>query len=355
MILLENEKNVINGLVDSIRHITKINIFDFDGTIFKSPVPNGKIWDSKTFGKLMADSSRGGLGWFQHTITLDNKYIKDSTFNEDVVSDVRKSMADPSCATILLTGRDTSFTSRIRDIVSSIGLVFDDFGLKPEPKVGEVRETTMNFKKRFIKEMIEKYGADKVEMWEDRQKHVIAFREYLTALGVNSGVNFIDRPETHMNSDLEREVVNYLSSKNASFAPVNESVTLDKTATYWGVKLSSESYDDLISAVGSFVPEGWKLYAHHMTMLFGRNKNEAVEKYLADHLGETVELTAIELGISPDAIAVKINSSVPSDNKIPHVTIATPQNGKAVKSNMITDWTRLNKSIKLSGIVSAFR
>jgi hypothetical protein len=44
-----------------------------------------------------------------------------------------------------------------------------------------------------------------------------------------------------------------------------------------------------------------------------------------------------------------------SDNKIPHVTIATPQNGKAVKSNMITDWTRLNKSIKLSGIVSAFR
>ena len=349
------EKNVINESVDGIRHITKINIFDFDGTIFNSPVPNGKIWDSKTFGRLMAEPSRGGLGWFQHTITLDDKYIKDSTFNEDVVADVRKSMSDPSCATILLTGRDTSFTSQIRAIVSSIGLVFDDFGLKPEPKVGEVRETTMNFKKRFIKEIIEKYGANKVEMWEDRQKHVIAFREYLTAIGVNSGVNFIDRPETHMNSDLEREVVNHLSSKKTSIASVNESVTPNKNVTYCGVQLSSESHDDLISAVGSFIPEGWNLYAHHMTMLFGRNKNEAVEKYLVDHLGETVELTATELGISSDAIAVKINSLVPSDNKIPHVTIATPQNGKAVKSNMITDWTRLNKSIKLSGIVSAFR
>src|SRR5574343_68294 len=355
MILLENEKNLINGIADGIRHITKINIFDFDGTIFNSPVPNGKIWDSKTFGRLMADSSRGGLGWFQHTITLDNKYIKDSTCNEEVVAAVRKSMADPSCATILLTGRDTSFSNRIRDILSSNGLVFDDFGFKPEPKVGEIRETTMNFKKRFIKEMIEKYGANKVEMWEDRQKHVITFREYLTVLGVNTGVNFIDRPETHMKAELEREVVNQLISRSPKFSVMNESVTLDRSATYWGVKLSSESYDDLISTLESQIPEGWKIYAHHMTMLFGKNKNDVVEKYLVEHMGDTVELTAIELGISPDAMAVKISSSVPSDNKIPHITIATPPNGKAVNSNKITDWIRLNKSIKLSGIVSAFR
>jgi len=150
--------------------------------------------------------------------------------------------------------------------------------------------------------------------------------------------------------------VNQLIARSPKFSSMTESVELDrKGANYWGVKLSSESYDDLISELSAFIPNGWTIYAHHMTMLFGKTKNETVEKYLVDHIGDTVDLTAVELGVSPDAIAVKIVSSVPTDNKISHVTIATPPNGKPFKSNLITNWSKLNNSIKLSGIVSAFR
>ena len=349
MILLENEKNLINSIVDGIRHVNKINIFDFDGTIFNSPVPNRGIWDSKTYGRLMGDSSRGGLGWFQHTITLDDKYIGDSNFNEDVVADVRKSMNDPNTATILLTGRDTSFSGQIKRILSSADLVFDDFGFKPEPKDGEIRETTMNFKKRFIKEMLSKYGADAVEMWEDRQKHVITFDEYLDALGVNAGVNFIDRPETHMKPELERELVSQLLPHSPKFE------SADRQPTYWGVMLNSDSYDALMNAFNNIIPNGWTIYAHHMTMLFGKNKNDLVKNYIDTNIGETVDLMAVAIGVSDDAIAVQIQSSVPSDNKIPHVTIATPPRGKPFKSNLITDWKKLETPIKLSGIISAFQ
>ena len=73
------------------------------------------------------------------------------------------------------------------------------------------------------------------------------------------------------------------------------------------------------------------------------------------NIGETVDLMAVAIGVSDDAIAVQIQSSVPSDNKIPHVTLATPPRGKAFNSNLITDWKKIEHPIKLSGIISAFQ
>ena len=54
--------------------------------------------------------------------------------------------------------------------------------------------------------------------------------------------------------------------------------------------------------------------------------------------------------ISEDAIAVKVDG-YHSSNKIPHVTIAIPKDGKPFHSNLITDWRPVDEEIILKGKV----
>jgi len=356
MVNYKEDKDLFDALVPNASAPIKIDIFDFDGTIFNSPVPNRKLWDSKTYGRLMEDSSRGGLGWFQHNVTLSNKYIQGSDFNYDVVNEVRKSMADPSAVTVMLTGRDTTFTSHVLEILARESLVFDEYGFKPAPKAGEIRTTTMNFKQDFINGLISKYGVRKVSMWEDRPKHVTKFNEFLTAIGVNNGVHYIEKPEVHMEPALEQELVRHLIASAPSYAPHprTESVERKRKPLFCGVFLYNDSHDLLVDELGTYIPHDWKIFAHHMTICLGMSKNPTTEQYINDHIGMESNMTAVAIGISSDAIAVKVESDVPTDNKVAHVTIATPPNGKPYNSNKITEWKPLDTPIKLSGLIDAF-
>ena len=57
-----------------------------------------------------------------------------------------------------------------------------------------------------------------------------------------------------------------------------------------------------------------------------------------------------EIGVSEDAIAVKVDG-YHSNNKIPHVTIAIPKDGKPFHSNLITDWRPVDEEIIIKGKV----
>jgi len=78
-----------------------------------------------------------------------------------------------------------------------------------------------------------------------------------------------------------------------------------------------------------------------------------VQKFISQNMGKDVELTAVELGKSNDAMAVKIQSNVPSQNDLTHITVAVPPDGKPVKSNFITNWERLPEPIKLRAKIGA--
>jgi predicted kinase len=116
---------------------------------------------------------------------------------------------------------------------------------------------------------------------------------------------------------------------------------------YNGVMLDGTSKSKLLSAVGQFIPEGWKTFAHHMTISFGKPLENR------GNIGSFVTLRAHEIGISDMAIAVKVEG-YPSDNKIPHITVAVNVNegGKPVMSNNITEWKRLDEVITLEGKVA---
>ena len=112
--------------------------------------------------------------------------------------------------------------------------------------------------------------------------------------------------------------------------------------------LDGNSRSDLLKSVKTYIPEGWKIIAHHMTINFGKGLPDD----LKDDLGEVKEITAYEIGISEMAIAVKVKG-YHSDNTKPHVTIAVnPNGGKPVMSNDIEVWKPLPEEIKLSGVVT---
>ena len=113
------------------------------------------------------------------------------------------------------------------------------------------------------------------------------------------------------------------------------------------VVLDEQSRTELLTSFKDYVPLGWKLFGHHMTIKFG----SGLPFEIAHLCDESVTLVVTHIGISDKAIAVKVNG-FPSFNKIPHITIAVndSEGGKPVMSNNITDWKKVNP-IELTGSV----
>lgn len=183
--------------------MTTLNIFDFDSTLFLSPMLSCNLWHS-SFINLITTENLIGPGWWRdvRSLELDNHdKLKQSQWegywNEDVVDKVRLSMKDVSHMTVLLTGRRYHpFHSLIHDMLSSKGLQFDLIGLRPDPEelIGDdtglgfnyepnVFDTTMEFKTSFIVNMLSTLPDIKyLKMWDDRISHIYIFQTYLNRL-----------------------------------------------------------------------------------------------------------------------------------------------------------------------------
>lgn len=118
---------------------------------------------------------------------------------------------------------------------------------------------------------------------------------------------------------------------------------------YSAIVLNDESQKNLIDHFGSNLPDGWKVFAHHMTIIFGKGIEDKSE------IGKEVVLTVTALGSSDMALAVKVEG-YPTTNDIPHVTVAVnvAEGGKPFMSNKITDWgtVDLGYPLKLYGTVT---
>ena len=116
---------------------------------------------------------------------------------------------------------------------------------------------------------------------------------------------------------------------------------------YSCVLLDNQSKSTLLSMVGDRIPEGWKVFAHHMTINLGELKDKA-------DLGKEVTLTVEALGLSDMAMAVRV-SGYPTKNEIPHITVAVnPEGGKPVMSNQISKWQPI-KTFMIKGVVTEIK
>lgn len=122
---------------------------------------------------------------------------------------------------------------------------------------------------------------------------------------------------------------------------------------YSAIVLTQESHDKLVRIFSDdiFIPHDWEIFAHHMTFAF--------KKPLPDELkeleGEETTLYATHFGKSDMACAVKVEGDYTSysENEIPHITLAVnkKEGGSPVMSKDIDNWSELDPSIELKGVI----
>jgi hypothetical protein len=149
---------------------SKLSVFDFDGTLFKSPdKPNGyegNWWASKE-------------SLNEPTVP---KNAPDQFWNLDIVSAARKELSDPKNYVIMLTGRiDQFFEDRINELLKQRKLNFRLVGLN------EFGMDTAEFKINKINQILKKYPSIKnIEMWEDEPEKVSIYKaEFKDKIKIN--------------------------------------------------------------------------------------------------------------------------------------------------------------------------
>ena len=120
---------------------------------------------------------------------------------------------------------------------------------------------------------------------------------------------------------------------------------------YSAVVLTENSRSRILEALAGKIPSDWDVFAHHMTIIFGKEL-PADMKHL---LGKEVELNAYALGKSDLAMALKVthNGVKVLTQKQAHITIAvnTKEGGKPVMAGEIKQWKEI-LPFKLTGIVT---
>lgn len=191
----------------------KLAIFDFDSTLFFSPLLSPTLWHPNLI-KLATAESVYGPGWWRDVRSLDlgpfeelKKTGWEGYWNEKTVKEARECIADPNTMTVVLTGRRFHpFHLLIPDMLEAKQLQFDLIGLRPDPEhvsdnhwkvrnglkqltynlASSVFNSTMHFKTCFILNILHNVKSiQNVIMWDDRIHHVNRFKEYLSQLKYN--------------------------------------------------------------------------------------------------------------------------------------------------------------------------
>lgn len=160
-------------------------------TVFKTPLPNPALWTGPTIGTLSSQDVIVNGGWWHDSrilaatgegVDVEEKRAWDGWWNEKIVELIRLSMKQKDALCVLLTGRsERGFADLIKRMINTKGLEFDMVGLKPAVSPTNQQFTsTMHFKQLFLEAMMETYKhAEEIRIYEDRPKHVKAFREFM--------------------------------------------------------------------------------------------------------------------------------------------------------------------------------
>jgi hypothetical protein len=328
------------------KKIEILNIFDFDGTMFRSPVPNPALWDSKMVGKIKEMPSTNGYGWFQDIVTLSEPAVPKNPgmewWNDIIVKEVVKSIENPKSRTALLTGRTDVFMDQIKSFAKTVGLQFDDYGLAPSQRV----ESTMQFKQGFIRKLISTHEPKEINIYDDRPKQAVQFEAFFKKEypKIKTNVVFVKAVETFLKPNIEIEVVKILKEK---YRPHVDWVA---SCRFTGVVIDSESKGILKSY---FPPvESWKPYYEHMTICLGLLSRCTQLSHLPETIiGTEVKLTVTHVGKSDDAYAVRVTVGMESINQFPHITMCVHPTSKPQFSNYIQNWKEVKEELILTGVI----
>ena len=158
-----------------MKEITKLAVFDFDGTLVDTPLPDvGKKEYKEKTGKDWPFP-----GWWGQPLSLDLS-IFDMPTVPMVMSAYKKEKISPDTCMVMLTGRMVKLGDMVKKILDSKGLTFDEYHFNR----GGSTETA---KMKTMESLLEKYPkVYELEMWDDRLAHIPVFQSWGDSL-VKSG------------------------------------------------------------------------------------------------------------------------------------------------------------------------
>lgn len=187
----------------------KLEIFDFDGTLIKSPQPN-TIINVPGIGELPAEAAyerwlilnkkrpKKLRGWNGNSETLRHpifpRPLQEGMVNRAVADRFLESKHNSDVRTVIMTGRHVGLSFLVHQILLGYNLLTADEISKQTVETRFFFRTNKNpnsliWKKNKITEWSESHFS--IEIWEDREDHYQAFEELL------SGMDYLDYYHVH--------------------------------------------------------------------------------------------------------------------------------------------------------------
>ncbi|CAG8529333.1 10317_t:CDS:1 [Funneliformis mosseae] len=314
----------------------KINIFDFDGTLFSSPEPNPEIWEKRLIG-MLKEENKIFRGWYQDKRSLETCETG-NRWNNKLVETVKLSMRAENHLTVLLTGRNyNEFHEMITEMVERRGMKFDVMGFKPNINLldwqsyykthiiktvgrdiyqeiilkkstieGTQRLTTKQFKFNFINDLISHHPSTiSISIWEDRKPHLkafeIFFKELKTLGKIKEGiVHMVKLPKIPLEPFAEYHMVMGMVNDHNE-RTVNNKIGIVRKIQYAGIFFDDHVIDQLKKNFpppenyGEWVFEG--SYVHIRT----NTNNEWLNSYCGGR-GAIVTMRVTAFGIYQERI-----------------------------------------------------
>lgn len=149
----------------------KLRIFDFDGTLYRSPTP--------------PDAHEGE--WWGSSSSLEPPHVpeghSEQMWHPDAVDRMRQSMRDPNVHTVVMTGRREQLSPRILELLEEAGLRPDSLMTNPEKK--NVTRYKIDHMKYLLQQLPD---VEEVEFWEDRKQDLVAYERAARDAGIEKFV-----------------------------------------------------------------------------------------------------------------------------------------------------------------------
>lgn len=383
-----NRWSVLNKTLPPVNTISAIHVYDFDNTLFKTPLPNPKLWNGPTIGLLANPDVLNG-GWWHDSRILSatgGGILKEEPrgwegwWNEKVVELVQLSMRQKDALTVLLTGRSESgFADLVKRMAASRGLEFDMVSLKPTVGPdGQRFASTMNFKQIFLGALMETFKeAKEIRVYEDRPKHVKGFRDFMTEYNVRlneivaaagnggpppnrqpitSEVIHVAELGTNLDPVIEvAEVQHLINAHNAQVVSNRgghrrEKLAIKKTVFYTGYLISSDDTSRLLTLVAPQLPRAsesdLKVHANNIMICPRPCPHSIMEK--VGGMGSKMKWEVVGLGCFENSVWAASVRPVPStakyhtDNKTPHIVLALRKGARPIDASKIQNWQPLS-------------
>ncbi|KAH8693946.1 hypothetical protein BGW36DRAFT_301357 [Talaromyces proteolyticus] len=368
--------------IPAASQIKTIHVYDFDNTLFCSPLPNPQLWNGSTIGFLQTYESFAGGGWWHDQNILcatgEGADVEETRawqgwWNESVVQLVELSMKQKDALTVLLTGRgEANFADIVKRIIASRKLEFDLVCLKPEvgPN-GQQFSTTMSFKQSFLESLIVTYNqADEIRVYEDRIKHVKEFRDYFEKVNriyfqapnsrkpivaevihIAEGTRYLD-PVTEV-----AEVQNLINAHNSRYHDSLRNLTkssygrlhIKRTVFYTGYLIGNVDSSRLVSEVlqpvlpSGLVDSGEFKYLANSILITPRPASRTILDRVGG-IGKKISWQITGIGHWDHKLwaarvqPVPANETIYTENQVPMIVLGLCKGARPVDSARIQNW-----------------